>query len=84
MAVQSKSAISSKGYKNPRYIKRFFISFDLICLKDDRAFSLLHQEFPQILVPVVKIVKKNWGHRKNFGESEGQTFKGYDREKCLL
>ena len=26
--------------------------------------------------------KKNWGHRKNLGESGGQTFKGSDREKC--
>ena len=34
------------------------------------------------LVPVVKILKKNWGHRKNLGESEGQTFKISDREKC--
>ena len=57
--------------------------------KDDRAFSLLHQELPQILVlrfdplvPVVKILKKNWGHRENLGESGGQTFKGSDREKC--
>ena len=34
------------------------------------------------LVPVVKILEKNCGHRKNFGESGGQTFKGSDREKC--
>ena len=38
--------------------------------EEDRAFSLLHQELPQIsmlmplLVPVVKILKKNWGHLK--------------------
>ena len=57
-------------------------------IKDDRAFSLLHQELPQILVlcfplvPVVKILKKNWGQRENLGESGGQTFKGSDREKC--
>ena len=57
-------------------------------LKYDRAFSLLHQELPQIfgimlpLVPFVKILKKNWGHRENLGESGGQTFKGSDREKC--
>ena len=25
--------------------------------------------------------KKNWGHRKNLGESGDQTFKGSDREK---
>ena len=31
------------------------------------------------LVPVVKILKK-LGHRKNLGESGGQTFKGSDRE----
>ena len=43
--------------------------------KDGRAFSLLHQELPQSLVimlplvPVVKIVKTNWGHRENLGES---------------
>ena len=30
----------------------------------------------------VKILKKYWGHRKNLGESGGQTFKGSDREKC--
>ena len=34
------------------------------------------------LVSVVKILKKNWGHRENLGESGGQTFKGSDREKC--
>ena len=34
------------------------------------------------LVPVVKILKKNWGHRENLGERGGQTFKGSDREKC--
>ena len=33
------------------------------------------------LVPVVKILKKNWGHRKKLGESGGQAFKGSDREK---
>ena len=32
------------------------------------------------LVPVVKILKKNWGHRDNLGERGGQTFKGSDRE----
>ena len=31
------------------------------------------------LVSVVKILKKkNWGHRENLGESEGQTFKRSD------
>ena len=30
------------------------------------------------LVLVVKILKKNWGHRENLGESGGQTFKGSD------
>ena len=25
-----------------------------------------------------QIFKKNWGHRENVGESEGQTFKGSD------
>ena len=52
--------------------------------KDDRAFSLLHQDFGIMfpLVPVVKILKKNWGHRENLGESGGQIFKGSDREKC--
>ena len=34
------------------------------------------------LVPVVKILKKNWSQRENLGESGGQTFKGSDREKC--
>ena len=34
------------------------------------------------LVPVVKILKKSWGHREYFGEREDQTFKGSDREKC--
>ena len=34
------------------------------------------------LVPVVKILKRNWGHRENLGESGDQTFKGSDREKC--
>ena len=34
------------------------------------------------LVPVVKILKKNLGHRENLGESGGQTFKGSDQEKC--
>ena len=34
------------------------------------------------LVPVVKILKKNWGHQENLGESGGQTFKGFDGEKC--
>ena len=32
------------------------------------------------LVPVVKILKKNWDHRENLGESGGQTFKGSDRK----
>ena len=32
------------------------------------------------LVPVVKVLKKNWGHRENLGESRGQTCKGSDRE----
>ena len=51
-------------------------------VKEDREFSLLHQEFPQILphlVPVVKVLKKNWGHWENLAESGGQTFKGSDR-----
>ena len=34
------------------------------------------------LVPVVEILKKNWGHQENLGESRGQTCKGSDREKC--
>ena len=34
------------------------------------------------LVPVVKIFKKNWGHRKNLRESGGQIFKGSDRESA--
>ena len=49
--------------------------------KDDLAFSLPHQDLHQILViclpykvPVVKILKKNWGHRENLGESGGQSF----------
>ena len=58
MAVQSKSAISNTGYKTPAISNDVSFPFDLICLEDDRAFSLLHQEFPQILVPVVTIVKK--------------------------
>ena len=36
------------------------------------------------LVPVVKILKKNWGHRENLGESGGQTFKGSDCEKVSI
>ena len=32
-------------------------------------------------VPVVKILEKNWGHRKNLGECGGQTFKVSGREK---
>ena len=32
------------------------------------------------LVPVVKILKKNWSHQKNLGESGGQTSEGSDRE----
>ena len=36
------------------------------------------------LVPVVKILKKNWSHRKNLGERGGQTFKGSDREKLSI
>ena len=39
----------------------FFDSPGIILVKDDRAFSLSHQELPQILVslvPVVKILKK--------------------------
>ena len=27
------------------------------------------------LVPVVKILKKNWGHRENLGESGGQSLR---------
>ena len=59
-------------------------------LKDDCAFSLLHQDFSHAdlgimppLGPVVKILKKR-GHRKILGESGGQTYKGSDREKCQL
>ena len=64
----------------PLFLKRHF-------LKDDRAFSLLHQDFLRLwyyapLVPVVKILKKSWGHRGNLGESGGQNVKGSDREKC--
>ena len=33
------------------------------------------------LVPVVKILKTNWGHRENLGEGGGQTSEGSDREK---
>ena len=32
-------------------------------------------------VPVVKILTKSWGHRKNLGESWGLSFKGSDRGK---
>ena len=28
------------------------------------------------VVPVVKLLKKKWGHRKNFGQSGGLHFKG--------
>ena len=35
------------------------------------------------LLPVVKILKKNWAHRKNLGESEDQTFEGFDRKKSV-
>ena len=53
-------------------------------VKDDLVFGLLHQDFGIMppLVPVFKILNEIWGHRKNLGESEGQTFKGSDREKC--
>ena len=34
------------------------------------------------LLPAVKILKKIGVTGKNLGESEGQTFKGSDREKC--
>ena len=34
-----------------------------------------------LLVPVVKILKKDWGYRENLGEGGGQTFKGSDPEK---
>ena len=34
------------------------------------------------LVPVVKTLKKSWGHRENLGESGGQTLKGSNQEKC--
>ena len=27
-------------------------------------------------------LEKNWSHRKNLGDSGGQTFNGSDREKC--
>ena len=56
--------------------------------KDDRAFSLLDQELPQILILcfpkylLSKSWKENWGHPENLGQSGGQTFKGSDREKC--
>ena len=44
-------------------------------LKDDRAFSLLHQHLHEILVIcfpkclLSKAQKKIWGHRENLGES---------------
>ena len=34
------------------------------------------------LVPVVKILKKKFGSPRKFGRSGGQSFKGFDREKC--
>ena len=29
----------------------------------------------------VKILKKNWGHGENLGESGGQTFKGSEKSE---
>ena len=42
--------------------------------KDDRGSGFL-SDFGIMppLVPVVKILKKNWGHLKNMGESKGRT-----------
>ena len=40
-------------------------------------FGIMH-----LLVPVVKILKKIWGHRENLRESSGRNFKGSDRGKC--
>ena len=36
------------------------------------------------LVPMVRILKKNWGHWKNLGESGTQNFKESDREVSIL
>ena len=52
-------------------------------VKDDRAFSLLHQELPQILLlcffsTCYQNLEKNWGHQENLGGSRGQTLKGSD------
>ena len=43
-------------------------------LKDDHAFSLLHQEIPQILdyaslSTCCQNCEKNWGHQENLGET---------------
>ena len=32
------------------------------------------------VVPVVKILTKNWDHRKNLRENEGESFEGSDWE----
>ena len=42
-------------------------------IRNSLRFGIMHP-----LVPVFKILKKNWGHRENLGESGGQTFKGSD------
>ena len=72
----------------PTHPHLYFVTSPLLNhFKDDRAFRFLTLGTPSDfcimhpLVPVVKILKKNWGHRKNLGESGGQSFKGSDREK---
>ena len=56
------------------------ISGKIISLKDDRAFSLLPQDFSQFfgimppLVPVVKSLHKKWGSPKKFGRKWGSNF----------
>ena len=67
-----------------KLISRNF-AFDEI--KDDHAFSLLHQEFSQIfgimspLVPVVKILEKNIVLLGKSGVARCQPFRGSDRRK---
>ena len=73
----------------PSFLLIYSFVYIALTFKDDRAFSLLYQELPQILVlcfpsTCCQILKKNWGHRENLGESGGQTFKGSDREKCQV
>ena len=65
------------------HYNEYKISLDL---KDDRVFSILHQELRQILVcadlsTCCQNLEKNWSYQENLGEGGGHTLKGSDREK---